>query len=302
MKSKKLLLPIIIIAAAIVAMSIYGVVTNIAQKPTITEKAFPFSITYEYNGETITIEDNYSAFFTGNDGYVKATGRQYDGHIDGLGEDGGASYILRNDPDGTIYLHTNFYADYLLGDPQYDHFNYWPFEPTLVYYDAEYNEYTDAESLAAQGVRLIDWEYPEPIENSLVFSKISHLSAAVVFPFALIAALALILVIIFVKKDQDLCKKTIDKISIALNFAIGLTVLPFTTIFGIFSDINGSTGALLHQIGYLMPAITLLGLAASVSLRRKGFHKGSFIAQFAGPLAFALLIVCLLITEFYISI
>ena len=299
MKSKKLLLPIIIIAAAIVAMSIYGVVTNIAQKPTITEKAFPFSITYEYNGEIITVEDVYTAFFTGNGGYIKATGRQYDGHIVGLGENGGASYVLRHDPDGSIYLDTNFYADYLLGDPQYDHFAYGAFEPTLIYYDAEYNEYTDAESLAAQGIKLIDWEYPEPIENSLVFSKISHLSGEVVFPFALIAAFALFLVIIFVKKDQDFSKTTIDKISIVLNFVITLTVLPFTTIYGVFSDINGSTGAFLHQAGYLMPAITLLGLAASVSLRRKGFRKGSFIAQFAGPVAFAFLVVCLLITEGY---
>lgn len=51
MKTKKLALPIIILAVAVVAMAIFGIVTNIAQKPTVTEHEFPFSITYELKGK-----------------------------------------------------------------------------------------------------------------------------------------------------------------------------------------------------------------------------------------------------------
>ena len=50
MKSKKLLLPTIIISVAILAMAVFSVVSNIAQKPTITKGEFPFSITYELDG------------------------------------------------------------------------------------------------------------------------------------------------------------------------------------------------------------------------------------------------------------
>ena len=297
MKTKKQLLPIIILVTAVLAMTVFGVVTNVAKKPTITEMDFPFSITYEYNGETITIDDVYSARFTKNDGYVQVTGRQYDGYITELGEGGGASYILRDDPKGSIYLHTNFYADYLMGDPAYEYFTYEAFEPTLLYYDAEYNEYTDEQTLAELGIKLIDWEYPEPIENSFVFSHIAHLSGAVVIPFLIIAVLALLAVIIFVKKEKDYTRRPIDTISIVLNFIISFTCVPFFTIYGIFSDINGSSGEFAHQLGYTLPALTVLGLASSVSLRRKGYRKGSFFAQFAGLAFFALLYIILLFTE-----
>ena len=62
MKSKKLLLPAIILAVAILASAVYSVVSSIAFKPTVTEGEFPFSITYELDGERVTIEDVYEPY------------------------------------------------------------------------------------------------------------------------------------------------------------------------------------------------------------------------------------------------
>jgi asparagine N-glycosylation enzyme membrane subunit Stt3 len=99
---------------------------------------------------------------------------------------------------------------------------------------------------------------------------------------------ALVLVLIFVKKEKDLVGKDLDNVSIGLNIVIAVVLLPFVSIYGVFIDINGSEAAFSHQMGYLVPAVVVLGLAASISLRRKGYSKGSFIAQFAGPAFFAL--------------
>ena len=75
----------------------------------------------------------------------------------------------------------------------------------------------------------------------------------------------------------------------ACNVLIAVIVVPVFLVFGIFVDIIGSSPDLGQQMLYWLPAITILGLAASVSLRRKGFRKGGFLVQFIGPAVFALL-------------
>ena len=52
----------------------------------------------------------------------------------------------------------------------------------------------------------------------------------------------------------------------------------------------GVSAALSHQMGYLVPALTVLGIAASVSLRRKGFAKSGFAVQFIGPAVMGLIL------------
>jgi hypothetical protein len=61
---------------------------------------------------------------------------------------------------------TQLYADYLMGDPEYDYFDNETFEPKIYYYDENEAEYHDEETLARQGVKLISFEYPMPIENA----------------------------------------------------------------------------------------------------------------------------------------
>ena len=290
MKSKKLFLPAIILAAAILAIAVYSVVSSIAKKPVVTEGEFPFSITYELNGETITIDDVYKARYVRNDGYADTKSRVYVGEIGNLGE-GNTVYTLKKDENSRVELWTHFYPDYLMGDTEYDYFDDEAFEPRIYYYDSEETEYHDEETLAAQGVKLINFEYPTPIENSFVFSHISYFSGAVVLPTLFIALLALIATIIFVKKDKELQYKSVDIVSIVLNFIIGTLYLAFVTILAIFIDIEGGSPELFHQVMYFIPAFSVLCIVASVALRRKGYGVKSLIAELIGPAVFAVYLI-----------
>ena len=287
MKNKKLFVSLVLVVA-IVAMAVFGVVSNIAQKPTITAAEFPFSITYELDGETETVEGVCKASYTGNGGYVKATTRQYAGNFVSEGKDIDTAFDISVGEDWSITLFTHLYPDYLMGDPEYDYFSDTAYEPLLSYSNWTTGESTEGLELPEYGAKIISWEYPQPIENSFAFSHIAHMSGEVVFPFLLIAALALLAIMIFVRRDKAMPRKGLDKISIVFNFLIAFIMVPFVSVYGIFIDINGSEAAFSHQLGYLLPAVTVLGLAASIGLRRNGNSKGSFFAQFAGVVVFAL--------------
>lgn len=287
MKNKKLLLPAIILAVAIIAIAVYTVVGNIAYKPTVTEGEFPFSITYELDGKTVTINDVYKARYVRNDGYADTKGRVYIGGIVGLGGEN-TIYTLKSDQNTRVELWTHFYADYLMGDPEGDYFDDEPFEPRIYYFDANETEHRDAETLATQGVKFISFEYPTPIENTLVFSHISYSSGAVVLPILLIAFLALLATIIFVRKEKEFVYKAIDTVSIAFNWIIGTMYMGFVTILAMLADIVGGGPEFYHQALYFIPALSVLCIAASVALRRKGYGKSSLITGFVGPVIFAL--------------
>lgn len=294
MKNKKMFIPAIILVVAILVISVYSVVSSIAKKPTITEGEFPFSITYELDGEKVTINDVYKVRYDGNAGYADTKTRTYVGEIGNMGE-GNTVYTLKKNENGRIELCTNFYSDYMMGDSEdADYFDVEPFEPRIYYYDAEETEYSDEETLAKQGVKLIDFEYPEPLENSLVFSHISYFSGAVVFPTVLIALLALFAIVIFVKKEQELTYSKIDTVSLVLNFVIFFTALPFATIAGMFLDINGGGPELSRQMFYFIPSFIVLCNAASIALRRKGYGVKAVIAELVGP---AVLVVYLIVCQ-----
>ena len=298
MKNKKLSLPVIILAVAILAISIYSVISSLAFKPTVTEGEFPFSITYELDGERVTIEDVYKAHYVRNDGYADTKFRVYAGELKSSGEDN-TLYTLKKDENTRVELWTHFYADYLMGDTEYDYFDDEPFEPKIYYYDAQETEYHDEETLAAQGVKLISFEYPTPIENSFVFSHVSHFSGAVVLPTLLISLLALIATIIFVRKEKELKYKAVDIISIVFNWIIGILYLGFISILAFFIDIEGGGPELYYQIMYFIPAISVLCLAASVALRRKGYRKSSLITEFIGPAVFAIYLIVFYVADLF---
>ena len=296
MKSKKLSLPAIIIATAILVIALYAVITGIAFKPTVTEGSFPFTITYELDGETITINDVYTAHYVRNDGYADTKSRVYVGEIGDMGE-GETVYTLKKDKYTRIVLYTHFYPDYLMGDTEYDYFDDEPFEPKIYYYDAEEQEYGDEDTLSSKGVKLIGFEYPTPIENSFVFSHISYCSGAVVIPAVLIAFLALGAILIWLKREIDIKNNVMANISIILNFVICLTLVPFLTIVGVLIDINGGGPELSRQILYFFASFSVLCVAASVALRRKGYIKKSLVAQLVAPAAFAVYVVVCSILE-----
>ena len=292
MKSRKLLLPVICIVVAILAMAIFSVISSIAKEPVIKEGQFAFSITYELDGETVKIEDVYTARYSHNGGYNDTKTRIYKGGI-GANAEGDIFYILREENGIRIELDTNLYADYLMGDPDYEYFDESPFAPVIYYYDADEVEYTDEQTLLAQGVKLVDWEYPEPIENSLTFSHFSILSGQVVFPSLLFALLAMFAIIIFVKKDEDFVRKPIDVVSIVLNYIAGFVAVPFIAVCTWAMDITADNGDVFSQMLYFTSALTALCIGFSIALRRKNYKKAALIVQFVGPAVFVLLVIAL---------
>ena len=145
MKSKKISLSALILIVAVLVAVLYSAVSSIAKKPTITEGEFPFSITYELDGETITIDEVYQARYVRNDGYADTKSRVYVGEIGNLGE-GNTVYTLKTDENTRVELWTKLYPDYLMGDTEYDYFDDEAFEPKIYYYDAEEQEYSDEET------------------------------------------------------------------------------------------------------------------------------------------------------------
>lgn len=287
MKNKKLFLPAVILAAAILVTAVFSLISSIALKPAITEAEFPFTVTYELDGETVTIEDVYKANYIPNDADDNHKGRVYAGQRLSSGADD-MNFVLKQEESTRIELWTHFYADYLMGDPEYDYFDDEAFEPTIYYYDENETEYSDEETLEAQGVKLISFEYPTPIENKFVFSHFAYLTGVVVLPTLLIALLALIAILIFVKKEKELKYKAIDVVSIVLNFLISFTYVGFVTILAALIDIEGGGPELYYQTLYFIPSISLLCIAGSVALRRKGYGKSSLLTQFVGPAAFGI--------------
>ena len=286
MKRYKLFLPTIILVAAIMLTMISAFIAGIALKPTVTESEFPFSITYELDGETVTINDVYKARYKENKKYKYRT---YIGEIGNLGEDN-TIYTLKTDETGRIELWTHFYPDYLMGDAWYDYFDEEAFEPRIYYYDAEENEFYDRETLSEQGVKLISFEYPEPIENSMAFSHIIIPESEVVVPAIIIAFLAMLATIIFVKKDNDYISMPINTITVVFNFVIGFIVFPFFTTFAGLLEAMGDVGDIMNLVIYLLPALSLLCITASIALRRKLYGKSALIVQFISPAVFVVIL------------
>ena len=287
MKKGKLFLPTIILASAIVITLICVIIAGISLKPAVTEGEFPFSITYELDGETVTINDVYKVHYDDDEAYKY---RVYVGKIQDKEEDN-SYYTLKNEENGRIELWTHFYADYLMGDPEYDYFDEQPFEPRIYYYDDQEIEYHDEQTLADHGVKLISFEYPEPIKNSLRFSKIVIPESEVVLPSIIIAFLAMIATLIFVKKDSDYVRKLINIITIVFNFIIGFVVFPFFTILAGLLNALGDIGNVMNLTTYLLPALTILCITASIGLRRKLYGKSALVVQFISPAVFVIIII-----------
>lgn len=287
MKKGKLFLPIIILVLAVVITAVSVIIAGISLKPVVTESEFPFSVTYELDGETVTINDVYKVHYNDDKAYKY---REYIGEIQDKKEDN-TYYILKTEENGRIELWTQFYADYLMGDPEYDYFDEEPFEPRIYYYDEHETEFRDEETLAEHGVKLISFEYPEPIKNSLRFSHIVMPEGGVTLPSIIIAFLAMIATLIFVKKDTDYLRKPINIITIVFNFIIGFIVFPFFTTFAGLLNALGDVGDVMNLIIYLLPALTILCITASIGLRRKLYGKSALAVQFIAPAVFVIIII-----------
>ena len=280
MKSQSLKLPSIIMAIGLVLCLVASLFAGIMKEPIITEHDFNYAATYRLNGETKTLEGVYRVRYVstseGNDRY-------YEGFYPAEPEAGVPEYHTIAEKDGLkLQVVFIFSQDYLMGDGDRDTIT----EPYLAAYDTMGVEYTDMETLEAFEAELLSWEEPQPIENTFVFSGFSHLYTGSMLAMLAAGLLVIVACMIFVKRDKTIPYKLLDKLSIALNCVVCFAAIPIITFITTLLQITMSGDDLMYQIFLCIPALTAFTVAASVSLRRKGFTKTGFFLQFIGPVLF----------------
>ena len=295
---KKFLLPGIFFAAMLVAFALLTVIFCYTTEPEIAEGDFPFSITYEYKGEVGVLSGVYHCKFSSSSTYGGFHERWWDG---GATYDQTPkydyAYIIDRTEDYSLSMHEHMIPGYFMGDPlhqdYYDEYYDGVIAPYIEYYDYKNGITLDDSNreavLEAIDFKIIDYTYPEPIENS--FHRSGLCFEADNLPMFVLATLVfLLLCIIFVRKEKDYTYNAMDKISIVLNFLVGLVAMPFISIVCLFIDINGTAGDVTAFIAYTIPVIGYTCLALSIVFRRKGYSKTGIVIQFVGTAMFALLI------------
>lgn len=287
MNIKKMKIPVIIIAIGLLLSLVGCLLTNIISMPTVTEHEFNYSVTYRLCGEIKTLEGVYKCRF---DGYSKGEdprNRYYtDEYIVNGQSSPSHSYTIAEKDGAELYIVTLLDAHYLMNDPNPDMNEMFLGEPYLEAVDKEgyvYDETTMPEEFTAE---IISWEYPEPIENSFVFAGFSLLHVGSMLVMLAVGLLTIIACIVFVRRDKSIPFKVLDIISIVLNFAICIFVIPFITICTVFFQLTMSTDSIWYQIFMCIPALTAFTVAVSIALRRKAYTRTGFFVQLAGPIIF----------------
>ena len=141
-------------------------------RPEIKKGNFNISVTYEHKGEIKTLSGVYVCQYTGIEWTIEGNYfRSWKGYFKS-GIDDEIMDICTTDDGGVITLIFTLYPEYFMGDPEFaDHtpnvglsLIYYSFrEKDHVVYDAIYD---DAELIESHGVKIIDLEFDEPIENT----------------------------------------------------------------------------------------------------------------------------------------
>lgn len=292
MRLKVLKIPAIIMVIGLVLCLAAYFLTGILKEPTIKEQDFHYSVTYKLDGETKTIDGVYRVRFSFTGEGIDPLERYYDGYYlsesDASGEP--LAHVLAKKDDLVLRVVFIFTSDYLMGDgdPGDEYWDVIP-EPYLAVYDQEGYEYPDPDMVGKFNAELISWEMPQPIENTFVFSGFARLHDGSMVSMLLASVLTLVACLVFVKRDKLLPQKNMDNISVVFHYIIGFGAVPFMTLVCYLMGLYSSGEEIIYQIDRCVPAIAVFALAASLSLRRKGFTKSGFIVQFLGPALFLLL-------------
>ena len=135
-------------------------------KPELTYGEFPFELVYEIDGETVTVNDVYVCKFDGfgmNEGRGKY--REWKGYVQGTGEEG---VILWEQGETVVWCYVET-ADYYMDDEKYERTQ--PPRPNVVEQAPwnsviSYTGLTEDELWELYNIRIISWQFSDPVENS----------------------------------------------------------------------------------------------------------------------------------------
>ena len=285
MKGKSLRIPAIIIAIGIIVAIAAGLLVSMQKMPTVTKQDFDFSITYKLDGEIKTLNGAYSSRFTGfGANGVDPLCRYYEGTYKVEGETDGDRCFTIAEKDGyKLYIVALLNDAYLMGDMENDSYESGNEAPSLEAEDKEYNQYDETNLPDVFDAEIVSFQYPEPIENTFRFSGFSGLHAISTGVMVLVGILTLILCMIFVKKGEGIEYRALDKVGIALNFAAMFFALPIMYLAAGLIQAYKTGPDWIYQAYLCIPQIIPFSVAASLSLRRKGFRKSGFFIQFLAP-------------------
>ena len=293
MRYQKLKLPLLIIAIGIVAAIVLSLVLCVAKVPAVTEQEFRYSVTYRLNGDTKTLVGAYTCRF--DDGGELSVTRLYVGEYkdQALGEQIRPNTVAKSD-EYSLGIEIGFNDSYLMGDTKNEYYDDGVQEPYFVVYDSEgyANENTETVRSLFGDAEIVSWELPESIENSFAFAGFAPLHEDCV-PFTVaVGLLALLACLILVKKEGGVAYAALDRVGVILSWVNVIVILPILYALALLIQLYQSGPDWIYA-GYLCtPALVPFSLAASVSLRRKGFAKSGFGAQLV-PLALFILL-CIL--------
>ena len=154
MKTKKFVILAVLLAGLLIAYAAFSVIFCYNTKPAVSEGEFPFSITYEYLGETKTISGVYSCKFEGSRTISGQHDRYWNGEITYTEGDN----FVHKEETKTLAVQPHMIAGYFMGDPLHrDHYQVYGLEgpePYAEYYDYENDisitDYDQDEELAAK--------------------------------------------------------------------------------------------------------------------------------------------------------
>lgn len=281
LKKAKIILSVYLIATLALLFMGYSV-----RKPKVTQQEFPYTVTYSYQGETKTISDVYVGEYVRAAKYLGDDSLAWYGYIQDHNRLESDFYRIGEIDSKAFSINLNMEPGYLMGDPKYADSVCQPSGVCHSFDGTNDVTVTDPDELAQLGLFIVSWEYPEPIENSFSFGGISLSSEAALYT-ATVAFAALLASVILIKKDKEIVYSKMDKLSIVLNFLVAIVAFPFIFMVSVLSEIVADT-SIWQQILYLTPALTVLGIGTSVTLRRLGCKRLGFWSQFAGPVIFAL--------------
>ena len=133
--------------------------------PQIKDGRFNFSVTYEVNGEEKTYSGVYVCKFDGVYITLVGSGIEWEGYIENEEE---IDLPIHTNSDGVIYLNFGFFPEYFMSAPDAEYYGV-P-EPSLymIYHDSDPDEFEitgEQDVIEGYGVRIISYEYADPIEN-----------------------------------------------------------------------------------------------------------------------------------------
>ena len=164
---RKIRVLICLVAIAMLSTFLSGCLAKVSI-PEIKEGRFDFSVTYEINGEEKTFSGVYVCEYDGAYKTLAGKGINWNGYIENDVENRGVIPIQTNE-DGVIYLDLNFVPEYFMDDP--DAILYDVPSPSLymVFHSDNPDEAsyaTEEEVIANYGVRIIRYNYADPIKNT----------------------------------------------------------------------------------------------------------------------------------------